>query len=316
MSGAICNLARTEELQIVHIDVDQGDATLFVSPSGQTMLVDSGKNGHGDRIRSAMLNAGVTRIDHLVTTHYHEDHYGGADELVAEPDFVEVGQVYDRGDKAFLPSAKLEGIRFIEYENALGHRALHLQRGEKISLDAAMTVTCIASGSAVIGEDPVHHGSHENDMSIALLIEYGHFRYFVGGDIEIHTEAKIAERDLVLDADVYQANHHGSHTSSSSAFLEDVAPALVVISSGDHGGFRHPRQVTLDALAVLSNGPTVLQLNKYTKGGDGGNVEDNFISDLEPAGSGGDIEIRVQPDGSYSVAYRGINHQFQAKPVL
>lgn len=308
--GTAPNGIRAESLRIMHVDVDQGDGTLFVSPSGNTMLVDSGKNGHGTRLRSAMSTLGVTRIDHLVTTHYHEDHYGGADELLAGPNPIQIGEVHDRGDKAFLPPEKREENRFVEYETALGHRAHHLMRGETIPLDASMVVTCIASGSAVLGEEPVHHGSDENDMSIALLIQYGNFRYFVGGDIESHTEAKMAERDLVMNVDVYQANHHASHTSSSAAFLLDLLPTLIVVSNGDHGGFRHPRQVTLNNYAALDSAPTVLQLNKYTKGGDGGNVADEFIADLEPAG---DILLTVQPDGSYTATYGDISRAFQAK---
>ncbi|MCP3872679.1 MAG: MBL fold metallo-hydrolase, partial [Desulfobacteraceae bacterium] len=69
-----CQAASASVLTIYHIDVDQGDATLFVSPSGNSLLVDSGKNGHGARIKDVMDQAGITRIDHFVCTHYHEDH--------------------------------------------------------------------------------------------------------------------------------------------------------------------------------------------------------------------------------------------------
>ena len=72
---------QAQTLRIYHIDVDQGDATLCVSPGGHTLLVDSGKNGHGPRIKAVMEQAGVSSIDHFVATHYHEDHYGGIDEL-------------------------------------------------------------------------------------------------------------------------------------------------------------------------------------------------------------------------------------------
>lgn len=313
LSLVVSSASYGESLQILHIDVDQGDSTLFVSPSGNTMLVDTGKNGHGSRIRAAMASAGVTRIDHLVTTHYHEDHYGGADELVTGDNPIEIVQVHDRGDKMFLPDEKLQGDRFVEYETALGHRAHQLMRGETIPLDPAMVVTCIASGSVVLGEEPVSHGAHENDMSIALLIQYGGFRYFVGGDIEEHTETKIAERDLVLDVDVYQADHHGSHTSSVMAFLKDLTPTLVVISNGDHGTFMHPRRITLKSLRELSPTPTILQLNKYTKGREGGNVLDDFISDLSDTGSEENVLLIVDEDGSFSARYRNITLPFQTK---
>ncbi len=302
-----------QTLRVYHIDVEQGDATLFVSPSGHTLLVDSGKNGHGGRIKAVMEQANVTRIDHFVNTHYHEDHYGGIDELESDPG-VDIGAVYDRGDKNALPESKLNGDRFVEYENAVGQRAEHLTRGESIQLDPAMSVTCISSGGVVLAEDSPVHGAHENDMSISLLIQFGAFRYFIGGDIESTTEGKIAERDLVLDVDVYQANHHGSHTSSSLEFMTDLSPTVIIISNGNHGGFQHPRQHTLNTYASLDPQPRVFQTNKYLKGDLGGNVEDDFIADLQPTGPEGTILIAVdEATGSYTVSYRDQSLTFQVK---
>lgn len=143
--------AQAQNLRIYHIDVEQGDSTLIVSPSGNTMLVDSGKNGHGSRIKSIMDLAGVSRIDHLVTTHYHEDHFGGIDDLMGAPHNIQVGSAYDRGDKTVLGS-KLSERTYIDYDTAIGNRAEHLTRGETIPLDQAMSVTCISSGGVVLGE--------------------------------------------------------------------------------------------------------------------------------------------------------------------
>lgn len=304
---------RAQTLRIYHIDVDQGDATLFVSPAGRTLLVDSGKNGHGARVKAVMREAGVTRVDHFVATHYHEDHYGGVDELALDPEVV-IDRAYDRGDKAFLPAEKLSGPVYVAYDTTVGEGAAHITRGMTIDLDPAMLVTCIASGGVVLGEvDPVH-GAEENDMSVALLVQFGDFRYFVAGDIEHTTEEKIALGDLVLDVDAYQANHHGSHTSSSLAFVQDMRPTVVVISNGNHGGFRHPRQHTLNTLAGLDVPPTVFQTNKYLKGGIGGNVGDAFIADLDPEGSEGTILLTVDAGAeTYTVSYRGQSHTFQVK---
>ncbi len=299
-------------LRIYHIDVEQGDATLFVSPSGKTLLVDSGKNGHGDRIRAIMQQAGVSRIDHFVATHYHEDHYGSIDELV--DDGIVVASTHDRGDKDFLPASKRNEASFKDYQRTLGSHAVALTRGETILLDPEMRVTCIATGGTVLGEQDPVPGMDENDMSVALLIQYGPFRYFIGGDIEHSTEGKIAERDLVLDVDVYQANHHGSQTSSSLPFMEDLRPTVIVVSNGNNATYKHPRQHTLNTYANLQPRPTVYQTNKYLRGGVGGNVPDEFIADVETTGTDGTILVTVNPDvGNYTVSYRNTNRSFAIK---
>jgi len=75
-------LAAAQTLRLYHIDVEQADAALVVMPNGKTLLIDSGKNGHGSRIKAVMDLAGVTHIDAFVNSHYHEDHFGGIDDLV------------------------------------------------------------------------------------------------------------------------------------------------------------------------------------------------------------------------------------------
>ena len=304
-----------QTLRIYHIDVDQGDATLLVAPNGNTLLVDSGRNRQGSRLKRAMDQAGVSRIDFFVDTHYHADHYGGIDDLVNLG--IQVVESYDRADKIadVLPSGKLDEPTFVDYETAVGQDATHIRPGDTIPLDPSIMVTCISSGGVVIGEANPSTGRDENDMSVSLLIAFGDFTYFVGGDIGQPTEAKIAERDLVVDVDVYQANHHGSDTSSSRAFMEDLEPRVIVISNGNRRDYKHPKQSTLNLYASLPGPPTVFQTNKYTKGGDGGNVPDTFIADLDAPGDEGTIILNVDGGaGTYTVTYRDVTPQtFQIK---
>lgn len=302
------------ELRIYHIDVDQGDATLFVSPNGHTMLVDCGKNGHGPRVKAVMDAAGVTTIDHFVCTHYHEDHYGGIDDLVEDLG-VPVLHAYSRGDTAYLTTTKRQGATFAGYRSAVGGSAVHLMRGETIPLDDEMGVTCVASGGVVLGEEnPVPAGT-ENDASIALLVQYGGFRYFIGGDIQETTERKLAERDLVTDVDVYQADHHGSDTSSCSELLADLTPTAIIISNGNRADYQHPRQVTLDRCAGCDPCPIVLQTNKYLRDGElGGNVPDRYIADLESTETHGTILVTVDEDAwNCTAAYADTSIVFPIK---
>jgi beta-lactamase superfamily II metal-dependent hydrolase len=220
--GFATGSAHAQTLRVYHIDVEQASSTLLIAPGGKTLLVDSGKNTMGGRIKTVMDQAGVTKVDHFVCTHYHEDHYGGIDDLVKLG--APVLESYDRGDKECCLSSQKKGeSTYVHYQREVGEDAIPLRRGMTIPLDPGMTVTCISSGGTVIGEANPATGVDENDMSVSLLITYGAFRYFIGGDIEEPTEAKIAARDLVTGVSVYVADHHGSHSSSSADFMRDLA---------------------------------------------------------------------------------------------
>lgn len=301
-------------LRVYHIDVEQGDATLLVSPGGHTMLVDSGKNGHGSRIKAVMERAGVSQIDVFVDTHYHEDHYGGIDDLVRDLG-VPVLETYDRGDKSCLPSTKLDDPTHKDYLGSVGEDAIHLTRGKTIPFDAAIEVKCVSSGGVVDGEENPVTGVNENDMSISLLVTYGRFTYLLGGDIEKPTEAKIAARDLVNDVDAYHADHHGSDTSSLEEFMTDLRPTVIIISNGSNGKYKHPRQSVLDLYSTLPGPPAVFQTNKYLKGGAGGNVPDACIADPETNDEDGTILLRVESGAdSMIVSYgAGVRHGYVLK---
>ena len=307
--------AQAQNLRIFHIDVEQADATLIVSPSGDTLLVDSGKNGHGARIKAVMDEAEVNQIDHYVTTHYHEDHFGGVDDLVLKQKVL-IHKVYDRGFKGSLKK-KARGVAYKGYQREAGWDAERLDPGETINLDPEMTVTCIASNGLVTGDTiaPPKGNADENNLSVALLIEYGEFSFFIGGDIHHETEDKIAEQDLAKNVEVYQSNHHGSHTSSSLDFMKELKPSVIVISNGSHGGHQHPRKVTLETYKDLSPEPTVFQTNKYLKGGNkGGNVPDEFIADISPKGKDGTIKITVEKgEDNFTVKYRNKTKTFAIK---
>ena len=304
--------ASGQTLRIYHIDVEQGAATLFISPGGKSLLVDCGKTGHGSRVKNIMQQAGISQINFFVDTHYHEDHFGGIPSLVNGG--TTIGSAYDRGDKDFLPAAKLNEDAYKEYQNLVGHNAKHLMRGETIPLDPNMAVTCIASGGVVLGEENPVPGVDENDMSIALLVQHGAFRYFIGGDMANTTEKKIADRDLVTDVDVYHTDHHGSETSSLPAMMQDLRPNVIIISNGNNATYQHPRQKTLDNFASMSPAPLVFQTNKYLKGEAGGNVADDFIADLTTVGMNGTITLTVDlTSGKYVVAYRDKSHTIPIK---
>jgi len=311
-----------QSLRIYHIDVEQGDATLIVSPGGRTLLVDAGRNGDGDRIKNVMQQAGVTAIDYFVTTHYHANHYGAIDELASDPD-VTISNSYDRGEKGdrgpagSLPLSRAEQRSFADYQASVGRRAFALRSGDVIPLDPAVTVICITSNGFMLGSEQGTVPGSEHDAGISLLIQFGAFRYFLPGDIESPFGSRIAQANAVADVDVYRASHHGSTTGSSLPLLEALSPTAVVISNGSHSGFRHPRQAALDQLADLEPRPTIFQTNRLLNPGElGGNVPRNFIGDPNTSATTGTIVITVDSASErYVVSYRDEEHLFATKPL-
>jgi hypothetical protein len=178
-----------------------------------------------------------------------------------------------------------------------------------------------ASGYVVgdeVGTEPL--SEDENANSVALLIEMGPFRYFAGGDLEEHTEGRLAERDAVLDVDVYHANHHGSHLSSTAPFLDDLAPAVVVVSHGVHATYQHPRRVTLERFAALDAPPLVFQTNQYIEHpGDEepdlwGSVADSLTGDPELVDFDGDLLVAYDAaTGMIAVSFRDFRYVVPVK---
>ena len=124
-----------------------------------------------------------------------------------------------------------------------------------------MTVTASVPGGTVMGEVNPTTGHEENDMSdVSLLITFNGFRYFIGGDTESFTEVKWLA-DLVIDVDAYQAHHHGSHSSSSRAFVfEALQPTVMAISDGSRADYGHPLESDLKTFSGSGSArPTVFQ---------------------------------------------------------
>lgn len=296
--------APAQTLRIYHIDVEQADAHLIVMPNGKSLLIDSGNNRQGKRIRKVMAQAGVTQIDAFVASHYHADHYGSIDELV--DDGVPVLESFDRGRRDLLSEEDKQGARFRDYMRTVGEDAVALHPGDTIDLDALVKVSCIASSGEVLGATPV--ASHdENDLSVSLLLEFAGFKAFFGGDTHEPVEAVIAGLDLVKDIDLYKASHHGSDTSSSSPFMTDANPSLVVISNGSNRSYHHPREQTLHTYEALASAPIVLQTNRCKLDSPCGNVEDDFIADREISGKDGTIQIVVDATSRTYTAKYGLN---------
>ena len=175
----------------------------------------------------------------------------------------------------------------------------------------------IAAGGVVVGETTPSDADDENDMSVALLINYRGFKAFFGGDIHAHTEEKIAQRDLVLDVDSIKAITTDHTPVSSVAFMNDLKPTVIVLSNGNDANYMHPRLVSLQTYAGLVPATTVFQVNKCFRPAPCANVPDAQIADPETTDTDGTILTTVTgTSNTYTLAYGTTTRTFTIKAPI
>lgn len=301
LAALLASPLAAQQLEIHHIDVDQGDATLFVLPNGSTFLVDAGLDGKGAAAGAYIRSLGIDTVDAFVLTHYDADHLGGVDKLG-----VPIRTFFDRGGWTVPQSGSCQLCQYQQL--AVGSRT-ELTPGSTIALDPQVSIRVVAVNSLVSLPSPfpeMTNADQENDRSVALMVSWEGFNYFIAGDLTRPVEDRLLLEAAIGDVDVYHVSHHAAETSSSNAFMQQIRPEVAIISNGDHGGFNHPRLAVLDTLQMVP-GITIFQTNRLAKvtnsssGLVGGNVgNDDQIQDLEPDGQDGAVVIRVS-NNSYTV---------------
>ncbi len=238
-------------LLIYSIDVEGGQATLFVTPAGASLLVDTGWAGNDNRdalrIQKAMENAGITKIDHVIITHYHDDHVGGVPQLVK---LVQVDEFIDHG----INREDSEETRknFTAYEAAIqGHPHRIVRPGDTIDLPGFNVVVLAADGeriASVKGTKPAPNpfcaeekkwpeDPSENAHSIGILVTFGKFRVLDLGDLTGAKEvALVCPNNPIGTVDLYIASHHGLNLSNSNSLVYAIHPRVAIMNNGAHKG--------------------------------------------------------------------------------
>ena len=230
--------AQAGDLRGWFLDVGQGDAALFVSPSGQVLLVDAGPRGADDEIQEAMRDAGVSHIDVVVLTHAHLDHIGGLKALLGD---VQIGRVIDSGfmhpTKAY--QSLLKALEDHKVPMETGRKGLSIELGGGVSLGLLGPSDPLLSGTR---SDP-------NSNSIIARLVHGEVSVLLTGDAEAPTESRLMAEGEPLEATVLKIAHHGSDHATSLSFLDASQPKVGVVSCGRNNKYGHPAPGLMQRLA-------------------------------------------------------------------
>jgi competence protein ComEC len=245
---------RGKALDIYLIDVEGGNATLFVTPTGENMLIDTGNGGAGavrdaERIMEAVKDAGLKQIDHLVTTHWHGDHFGGMTEFAKR---VPIRHFIDHGPNV-QPNPNVDAFLQKDYP-ALYSKAKHtvVKPGDRIPVGGGLNVHVVASAGQTVqtpvpgaggqnpycaAHKPIDPDPTENAQSVASVITYGRFRTVHLGDLTWNKEGELmCPTNRVGPIDLFVVTHHGQPVSNAPVFVHAIQPRVAIMNNGTRKG--------------------------------------------------------------------------------
>jgi len=329
-----------QSLRVWLIDVEGGGATLFVSPTGETLLVDTGNGGQNaardaGRILDAMRDAGVSRIDHLITTHWHGDHYGAMREVASR---VPIAHFIDHGPTVETAPAAVDFLRDVYPTLYQGARHTVARPGDRIEV-RGLEVTVLTSGKRVI-ERPLAGGGApnpycaafvpqeedmgENAQSVGIHVRFGEFRLLHLGDLTVNTEYELmCPNNPIGTVDLWVVSHHGQPISNAAVLVHAIEPRVAIMNNGTRKGGQPAAMQVIHSAPGLED---LWQLHFSQLSGQEYTVPGVFIANgldeqLEampiapitpPSGRGAPpppahngqaywIEVSARPDGSFTV---------------
>jgi competence protein ComEC len=304
-----------KNLQIYFVDVEGGQATLFVSPSGQSLLIDTGwpgfDNRDANRIVAAAKDAKLDKIDFVLLTHYHADHAGGVPQLAAK---IPIGGFLDHGQNR-EPGKDAEKI-FQEYLKVATGKNIprtSLKPGDALPLQGVGTRVITSDGALIdhplAGADTENAAcktaelppidQSENPRSLGTLFTFGKLRILDLGDLTSDKEMGLMCPTNKLGAvDIYIVNHHGSLTSNSPLFLNGIAPRVAIM---DNGATKGAAPSSWEAVKKSPRLQDLWQLHYSNEGGASHNVDEPLIANLSGPDAGNYLKLTAWPDGSFDV---------------
>jgi competence protein ComEC len=314
-------------LQIYAIDVEGGQATLVVSPAGQSLLIDTGWPGFNgrdaDRIVAAAHAAGLKRIDYVLITHHHRDHVGGVPQLVER---IKVGTFVDHGPN--LENSDVTREDYAAYQKAIaGHPHILGKPGMGLPLKGIEVQFLSAAGDLIqtplpgagtanpycASEPAAEDDPTENARSLGLMIRYGNFRFLDLGDLTKKKEAGlVCPNNLIGTADLFLVSHHGADLSNSKALVWAVHPRVAIFDNGPHkGGSREAWQTVHGSPGIED----VWQVHYAMDSDKDHNVAADRIANPSENCEGKYLKVEASPDGTFTVinSRTGLKQTYEKK---
>jgi beta-lactamase superfamily II metal-dependent hydrolase len=319
-----------QTLDIYWIDAEGGASTLFVTPSGESMLVDTANKTPDDRdakrIYAATQKAGLKKIDILVTTHFHGDHIGAMPALAK---MIPIEMYMDHG-----PSVELErpnvAAAYKAYEELSAGKRRILKPGDRIPLKGVDVEVVMSAGQPITkplkGAGAPNPGcadfkphpadvDPDNDQSVGFVLQYGKFRFVDLGDLTWNYEQKlVCPNNLIGKIDLYQTTHHGLDRSNSPQFVWAIQPTVAVMNNGPRKGGPASVFETLrksPGLQDIWQGHLALGTPKEV------NSADDMIANMEPTAecTGNLLKASVDSKGQFTMTNlrNGFSKTYQSK---
>jgi competence protein ComEC len=310
------NAASPKGLQIYFVDVEGGQATLFVTPEGKSLLIDTGWPGNNgrdaDRIAAAAKDAGIKKIDFVLITHYHDDHVGGAPQLAAK---IPVGTFIDHGENRETSDASASRV-FAAYQELLSsgkYKHIVAKPGEVLPITGMQVRVVTADGQVI--ERPLPGGGKENancanaakpavdvtenPRSLGTLITFGKLRILDLGDLTIDKELELmCPMNKIGAVDIYVVSHHGFFQSGSAALVHAIAPRVAIM---DNGAKKGGSPVAWDVIEKAPGLEDLWQLHYSEEGGEAHNVAASFLANVQGPDAGNYLKVTAAADGSFAV---------------
>jgi competence protein ComEC len=269
------NNAQSGSLQIYWIDVEGGAATLLVSPSGESLLLDTGfpdADRDATRIFAAAQKAGLKQIDNVVISHWHRDHEGG---LAALAKMIPIGRFFDHGDGV----EAVDKVRLDDYKAVAAGKRTIVKPGDRIPLKGVDVL--VASSEFTLLPQAVNGGgpnplcadapqmgpaAPENQRMVGVLVTFGNFTFLDLADLDWQKEMELScPINKVGRVSIYQSSRHGSFDGAGApAFLGAISPQVVVVNNGPRKGLGQSDD-RIKPLVIPGKPTPVYEKNSYLR---------------------------------------------------